>query len=120
MKTRVLLTLFFGAITGTAYADADWIVISDYGQLATVHTANVKLADNLWEHTATIRPLSTDEGIRIWCNGVELPTAIISDSSTFHCKDKQQGSNWEWRFNIDVNGEPENVNSYTQKVGQTR
>jgi hypothetical protein len=63
-----------------------------YGQLATIHTANVKLADNLWEHTARIRPLRIDEGIRIWCNGVELPTAIISDPFTFHCKDNQQGS----------------------------
>jgi hypothetical protein len=119
MKRRVLFALFFAVITGTAFADADWIVISDYGQLATIHTANVKLADNLWEHTARIRPLRTGEGIRIWCNGVELPAAIISDSFTFHCKDNQQGSNWDWHFNIDVNGEPENVNSHTQKVGQT-
>jgi hypothetical protein len=82
--------------------------------LADIHTANVKV-DGGWLHTATITPLFTNEGIRTWCNGVELGYLLISEPATLKRTDKQEGAGWDWRFAIDVNGEDQIVNTYVRK-----
>jgi hypothetical protein len=96
-------------------ADSDWQVLSHYGLLADIHTANVKVAYNTWRHTAIITPLMTDEGIRTWCNGVELGTCLISDPATQNRTDHQEGAEWNWVFQLDVNGEAQTVETYVRK-----
>jgi hypothetical protein len=116
MKLSTFLLIAGVAVASPAFGDADWRAISPYGPLATIHTTNIPQPHGKWLHTAKITPLVMDLGVRLWCNGVELPTyGVIDDPVTARFIDNQESANWEWRFNIDPGV---NVPSWIQKLDQ--
>jgi hypothetical protein len=98
----------------TAQADREYIAICSIGQICDIHTYNQSLnyGNKQYRHVVTFRPMVQDLGIRVWCNGKELPSCFSDNETTVYRYDNEAIAEWSFDFEI---GEIPHIRYYLQE-----